>query len=148
MQPPRTSNITLHLVSNASENPFFHYPITTNTKEINYEWISSGSRRGWDVKEPCLSPSPAPKPCWKHVSKTRKHSSRMRTARFCGWGGMKSLPVWSHVLSKSATEIHLLLQLGKTDATSNNRLTRRKRRIDHEKWWKLHYHIVHYNKMM
>ena len=49
---------------------------------------------------------------------------------------MKSLPVWSHVLSKSATEIvqtHLLLQLGKTDATSNNRLTRRKRRIDHEK---------------
>ena len=34
--------------------------------------------------------------------KTRKHSSRMRTAHFCGsgWVGMMSLAVWSHVFSR------------------------------------------------
>ena len=33
------------------------------------------------------------------VLRTRKHSSRMRTARLCGPAGMMSFPVWSHVLS-------------------------------------------------
>ena len=109
MQPPRTSNITPHLVLNASGNPFFNYPITTNTKEMNYEWISSGSRRGWGRKRTMSLPLPRPP---NHVENTFQKQESILVGcvplAFVVPGGSV---IWIHLLSGPMFFQNLLLRL-------------------------------------